>query len=279
MKPAIGIGLGVAVVLALVACDVAEHSAKIQTYRVKGTVETVVADQNHVVIDHEDIPGLMPGMTMSFDVPNPAVLSKMREGQEVEFVLELRDRSFRIIDVDVLSDVGVGGMSGSFGEPPPEEIAPEFALTDQEGKAVALADLRGKWLLLDFVYTHCPGPCPILTGIHADVQRALPESLRERVHLVSISLDPARDTPAAMKAYALARGVDLANWSFLTGSASEIDAVLSDYGVGSGVQANGEIEHLVITFLIDDEGRIEKRYLGLEHTPESIVSELERVAA
>ena len=79
-----------------------------------------------------------------------------------------------------------------------------------------------------------------------------------------------------MKAYALARGVDLSRWSFLTGEARAIQDVLSDYGVGSGVQPNGEIEHLVITFLIDGDGRIQKRYLGLEHSPDSIVSDLER---
>ncbi len=269
----------VLVAFVLAACDVAEHSEKIQTFRARGTIETVLVDQHHVVIDHDDIEGLMPAMTMSFDVPNPAVLSKMRDGQEVEFTLELRNRSFRIIGVEVLSEQGVAGRSGSFGEAPHDEIAPGFSLRDHDGKSVSLADLRGKWLLVDFVYTHCPGPCPILTGVHVDVQRALPAELRERVHLVSISLDPARDTPELMKAYALARGADLSGWSFLTGSASEINAVLSDYGVGSGVQANGEIEHLVITFLIDDQGRIQKRYLGLEHTPEALVAELERVTA
>lgn len=260
----------------VLACDVAEHSEKIQTHRVRGTVETVVADQNHVVIDHQDIPGLMPGMIMSFDVPNPAVLSKMRAGQEIEFTLELRERSFRIIAVDVLSDSGTAGSSGTFASDAPDQIAPNFALTDQDGIGVSLGDLEGKWLLLDFVYTHCPGPCPILTGIHADVQRQLPTAVRERVHFVSISLDPERDSPEAMKAYALARGADLSDWSFLTGDADAIHDVLSDYGVGSGVQPNGEIEHLVITFLIDDEGRIRKRYLGLEHTPEAIVADLER---
>ena len=167
-------------------------------------------------------------------------------------------------------------MSGTFGGDAPDEIAPAFTLTDQEGAAFSLSDLAGKWVLLDFVYTHCPGPCPILTGIHADVQKALPSEVRERVHLVSISLDPARDTPAAMKTYALARGADLSDWSFLTGDASAIRQVLSDYGVGSGVQPNGEIEHLVITFLIDADGQIRKRYLGLEHTPESIAADLER---
>ena len=259
------------------ACDVAEHSAKIHSYQVKGTVEAVVADPGHVVIDHEDIPGLMPGMTMSFDVPNPAVLGKLRVGQEVEFTLEVRDRSFRVVDVVVLSDSGGAGMSGTFRDDVPEQIAPAFTLTDQEGAELSLADLSGKWLLLDYVYTQCPGPCPILTGIHVDVQKGLPPEVRERVHLVSISLDPERDTPAAMKAYALARGVDLATWSFLTGDAPAIRQVLSDYGVGSGVGANGEIEHLVITFLIDADGRIQKRYLGLEHTPEAIVADLIRL--
>ena len=273
MKSVWMVGLGA---LALVGCEVAEHSAKIQTYQVTGTVEGVVEDQHHVVIDHADIPGLMPAMTMSYDVPNPAVLSKLREGQEIEFTLELRERSFRIIDVEVLSDTGSAGMSGSFGDDGPDEIAPAFRLTDQEGASLSLADLSGNWVLLDFVYTQCPGPCPILTGIHVDVQRQLPADLRERVHLVSISLDPARDTPEAMKAYALAHGADLSDWSFLTGDAGAIDDVLSDYGVGSGVQPNGQIEHLVITFLIDAEGHIQKRYLGLEHTPEAIVSDLER---
>ena len=262
--------------IALVACEVAEHSEKIQTYEVVGTVESVRAARHQVVIDHGDIAGLMPAMTMSYDVPNPAVLSKMREGQEVEFTLEVRDRSFRIVDVEVLSDNGSAGRSGTFSDDRPAQVAPAFTLIDQEGASVSLADLSGKWVLLDFIYTLCPGPCPILTGIHVDVQKQLPAELRERVHFVSISLDPTRDTPEAMKAYALARGADLSRWSFLTGEARAIQDVLSDYGVGSGVQPNGEIEHLVITFLIDGDGRIQKRYLGLEHSPDSIVSDLER---
>jgi len=270
------------IVLMLAGCDVAEHSAKVQVYQVKGKVESVVADQGQAIIDHGDIPGLMPGMTMNFDVPNPAVLAKMRAGQEIEFTLELRDRSFRIIDVTVLGDTGeagAAGMSGSLGGEAPDEVAPAFALIDQDGAPVSLTDFEGKVVLLDFIYTHCPGPCPILTGIHASVQAGLDPSLRDRIRLVSISLDPERDTPEAMKAYAKARGADLDGWSFLTGEPEVVDEVVRSYAVGTGVQANGEIEHLVVSFLIDGEGRILKRYLGLEHTAETLRAALEREAA
>ena len=270
------------IALVLVGCDVAEHSAKVQVYEVKGKVESVVADQGQAIIDHEDIPGLMPGMTMNFDVPNPAVLAKMRAGQEVEFTLELRDRSFRITGVTVLGETGeagAAGMSGSLGGEPEDEFAPAFSLIDQDGAPVSLEDFAGKILLLDFIYTHCPGPCPILTGIHASVQAELDASLRDRVRFVSISLDPERDTPEAMKAYAKARGADLGNWSFLTGEPEDVEEVVRSYAVGTGVQSNGEIEHLVVSFLIDGEGRILKRYLGLEHSAETLRAALEREAA
>jgi len=266
-----------------VACDVARQSDKIQSYQATGEVVEVVPDQGQVVIDHENIPGLMPGMIMNFDVPNPAVLAKLRPGQKISFTLEMRDRSFRVVDASVLEEgdgAGAAGTSGTFAlANTPDEVAPDFALTDQEGRALALADLRGRYVLLDFIYTHCPGPCPILTGIHVSLQSALPESISERVQFVSITLDPARDTPAVMKAYGEARGVDFANWSFLTGDPDTIDRVLRSYGVGAGVQPNGEIEHLVMTILIDDQGRIVHRYMGLEHTAAAIRSDLEEALA
>jgi protein SCO1/2 len=150
---------------------------------------------------------------------------------------------------------------------------------DQEGRALSLADLRGRTLLVDFVYTECPGPCPILTSTHVTLQKALPPALRERVWFVSISLDPARDTPQALRRYAEARGADLSRWSFLTGDAEKLAEVVRAYGVGSLRRADGEIDHVVVTFLVDAEGRIAERYVGLEHEPEQILRDLERIAA
>ena len=262
-------------------CDVAQHSEKVQTFEVVGVVEGVLPEEGTVIIDHEDIPDFMPGMTMSFDVPNAAVLGKMAEGQKVSFTLQVRDRSFRIVDVRVLEQgTPVAGRSGRLpgGAEVPERAA-AFTLVDQEGRTVRLADFAGKTLLLDFIYTHCPGPCPILTGVHVSVQDALPPALRDAVHFVSISLDPERDTPDVMKRYAEARGVDLAHWSMLGGERDALEAAWLAYGVGSGTQDDGEIEHLVVTFLIDGEGNVRRRFLGVEHSAESLLAEIERIAS
>lgn len=285
--------LGLLLLAAVVsACDVAQHSRRARRVEATGVVEAVDAELKQVVIDHEDIPGVMPAMSMSFDVGDPRLLETLAPGQKIEFTLELREQSLRVVAARVIEDPGTAGRSGTLeptgfarpgaagfagavGEAQP---APDFALIDQDGKSVSLASLRGHVLLLDFVYTHCPGPCPILTGRNVAVQRALPPELAEQVRFVSISLDPARDTPEAMRAYATARGADLARWSFLTGDTDAVVDVLERYGVGAKPGKNGEIDHLVITYVIDAEGRIARRFGGLEHRAETLVAALGAVA-
>ncbi len=265
-------------------CDVAQQSQRARRVQGVGVVEAVDVALKQVVIDHEDMPGVMPAMSMSFDVGDPRLLETLAPGQKIAFTLELRSKSLRVVEARVIEEVGAAGRSGAtepagferaVGEAQP---APDFALVDQDGKPVSLASLRGQVLLLDFVYTHCPGPCPILTGTHVAVQRALSPELAAKVRFVSISLDPARDTPEALRQYATARGADLARWSFLTGAPDVVADVLERYGVGAKPAANGEIEHLVITYLIDADGRIVRRFAGLEHRAETLVAALGAVA-
>jgi protein SCO1/2 len=161
---------------------------------------------------------------------------------------------------------------------PEAEPAPPFELVDQHGAPRSLDSLRGKVVLLDFIYTKCPGPCPILTGTHVRLQKILPEAARERVWFVSITLDPERDTPEALRSYAKARGASLDNWSFLAGSKPQIEDVLARYGVGKMPGAGGEIQHVVVTFLIDAEGRIAKRYFGLEHHADDLARDVAALA-
>jgi protein SCO1/2 len=270
-------------VLALLGCDVAQHSQRARRVEATGVVEALDPALSQVVIDHDDIPGVMPAMSMSFDVADPRLFDTLAPGQKIAFTLEIRSRSFRVVAARVLEGAGPAGRSGPLAEGfagarREADPAPDFALVDQDGRPLSLADLRGKTLLVDFVYTHCPGPCPILTSTHVAVQRALPAKLRERVHFVSISLDPARDTPEALRAYATARGADLTSWSFLTGDEEVVADVLRRYGVGASPGRNGEIDHLVITFLIDREGRIARRFAGLEHHAETLGAALAAVA-
>ena len=156
--------------------------------------------------------------------------------------------------------------------------APAFALVDQAGRPVASDVLRGNVLLVDFVYTGCPGPCPILTSRHVTLQRKLSPELRSRTRFVSISLDPTRDTPEALRAYAEARGADLADWSFLTGETDAVAAVVKGFGVGTLRRDDGTIDHLVATFVVDDNGRIAEQFLGLEYETADLREALARVA-
>jgi protein SCO1/2 len=256
--------------LALLACGGGD------TYDAHGVVRGVRAEERQVTIEHGEIRGLMPAMTMSFDVADPALLSGLAPGQYVEFRILRRDDRFEIVSL-YSPDAQVGVSGGTGGSDPlaaAHEAAPDFSLIDQDAQPISLAALRGRIVLLDFIYTSCPGPCPILTGLHQKVRDGLSPEQRARVQIVSITLDPERDTPEALRAYASARRIDTQGWSFVTGKTADVDAVAHAYGVGSVRKPSGEIEHTVATFLIDRYGRIARRYLGTAHDPEAIRADL-----
>ena len=263
------------------ACAWALFGCGPDTYDGRGVVRGVRAPERQVTIEHGAIADLMPAMTMSFDVADPALLAGVEPGQYVEFRIAKSGGRLEIVALEVpgAGEAGSSGASGAAADPlaASGDPAPRFALVDQEGGRVSLAALRGKVVLLDFVYTSCPGPCPVLTGILRDVRDGLSPADRAHVQLVSITLDPARDTPEVLREYASKRRIDPQGWSFATGPAADIDAVAHAYGVGSIRQPNGEIEHTVATFLIDREGRIARRYLGTTHDPAAIRADIERL--
>jgi protein SCO1/2 len=250
-------------------------------YEAEGTVTEVRPDLRQLVIDHEDIPGLMPAMTMNFDVADPALLERLAAGDRIRFRLAHEGNAYRVVAADKIGEAGSAGRAGATslaGVAPEAEPAPPFELTDQDGAPRSLASLRGKAVLLDFVYANCPGPCPILTGTHARAQKVLPAEARGKVWFVSVTLDPERDTPEVLRRYAVARGADLASWSFLTGPPEAVEQVITRYGVGKLPAPNGEIQHVVVSFLIDPEGRIAKRYFGLEHHGDDLARDLAAAA-
>ena len=252
----------------------------VQHHRAHGVVRGVNRESAQVLIEHDEIPGFMPAMTMSFDVPNTELMAGLSRGQAIDFTIAVDGRSLRVVEARVVGDeaeraVAAGGLAALAALRDP---APAFALVDQAGRTVASDALRGNVLLVDFVYTSCPGPCPILTSRHVTLQRKLSPELRSRTRFVSISLDPTRDTPEVLRAYAEARGVDLEHWSFLTGEPDAVAAVVAGYGVGSLRQDDGTIDHLVASFVVDGEGRIAERFVGLEHETADLHDALERIA-
>ena len=94
----------------------------------------------------------------------------------------------------------------------------EFALTNQHGKTVSAADLRGKVWIANIVFTRCAGPCPLMTKAMKEIQ----DSTDPRVRLVTLTTDPDNDTPEVLKRYGEKFGADFNRWSFLTGSKDQI---------------------------------------------------------
>jgi protein SCO1/2 len=160
--------------------------------------------------------------------------------------------------------------------PPLPKIAPapEFALTSQDGAQVTLADFRGKVVAVSFIFTLCTTTCPILTPMMSFAQDRLGSDFGAKIAFVSITVDPARDTPQVLKEYARAFGANLAGWSFLTGAPAAIQDVTRRYGVYASTAENGDVEHTFLTSVVDPHGILRVQYLGVRFDPEEFRRDL-----
>jgi protein SCO1/2 len=141
--------------------------------------------------------------------------------------------------------------------------APDFTLTTQDGKPLRLADLRGKVVLVSFVFTTCNGTCPATTHRMAQAaDRLKAEGLfkGDAVRLLTITLDPERDTPAALRRYRELYDIDPAHWDFLTGEPAEVRKVHAAWGMWARPAANGQLDHPSRVFLLDRRGRVREIY-------------------
>jgi protein SCO1 len=141
--------------------------------------------------------------------------------------------------------------------------APAFTLTDQTGATVRQADLKGKVVLVSFIFTTCNGTCPATTHRMAQVQEALQaQGLLDKghVHLLSITLDPARDRPEVLRGYMRLYDLDATHWSFLTGAPETVNKVLAAWGMWARPAANGQLDHPSRIFLVDRQGRVREIY-------------------
>lgn len=145
--------------------------------------------------------------------------------------------------------------------------APDFTLTAQDGERFSLGELRGKTVALTFIYTFCPDTCPLLTDKMARVQDDLGADFGPKINFVSITVDPERDTPEVLKQYAENYGANPKGWYFLTGEAAAIREIERQYGVFAGKAVDGNLDHTLLTSLIDSQGILRVQYLGVRFDP------------
>lgn len=277
--------------IALVACQ--QDSAP-RHFTARGTVKDVTADRKRVQIAHEEIPDFMAAMTMEFAVQDPALLTDIRPGDQVTFTLEQTTDTLRVIAIErTPQGQGAAEPQPEVPQPPlpdadgtdPEAAraefapypAPDFQLTDQDGRPFTLSSLRGKVVLMDFIFTRCPGPCPMLSLKFSHLQRKLGNRLGKDVMLVSVSIDPQYDTPEILKAYAQRYNADLSGWKFLTGTTRDIITVAAEYGADYQRGPEGIVDHRLLTCVIDRDGMVVKEFVGVNHTVEELLHETERL--
>jgi protein SCO1 len=147
-------------------------------------------------------------------------------------------------------------------------LVPPFQLTNQNGQSFGSAQLSGKIWIADFIYTTCPGPCPMISGRMSELQKPLEKT---DVHLVSFSVDPEKDTPEVLRGYADKLQAEPGRWDFVTGAKSAIYTLSHDgfkLAISDGSDAEGIPVHSTRMVLVDRHGQIRGYYDATE--PEAI---------
>ncbi|HET9418570.1 MAG TPA: SCO family protein [Chthoniobacterales bacterium] len=141
---------------------------------------------------------------------------------------------------------------------------PPFQLTNQNGQPFGSADLQGKIWIADFIYTTCPGPCPMISSRMSELQQPLEKT---GVHLVSFTVDPVKDTPEVLRGYAAKLHAQPGRWDFLTGPQSTIyDISRNGFKLAAldRSEATGLPVHSTRMILVDRHGAIRGYYDATE---------------
>jgi protein SCO1/2 len=159
--------------------------------------------------------------------------------------------------------------------------APEFKLTDQFGKELCMSELRGKVVLVSFVFTTCNGSCPATTHRMSLVQRELQSRglfSKSQVHLLSITLDPMRDTPEVLRGYMRLYDAAPDHWSFLSGPKGVVEQTIDAWGMWVRPAPNGQLDHPSRIFLVDTQGQIREIYNLSFMNPDWVVDDIKLLA-
>jgi protein SCO1/2 len=256
-----------------------------QIYKVTGIVTAPVAD-GRVMVAHEEIPGYMPAMTMPFAV-GPDVPATLAAGDRVRFVLKVTAESswaegFVLTghDASIAGALKAGAPNASRRLKKGDAL-PAFSLTTSAGRPFTDTDVRGHATAITFIFTRCPVPefCPLMVKRFQQVQRELEaDPLLRGVRLLSVTLDPAFDTPPVLADYAKAMRANTTRWQFVTGRPEEIAGLTSAFSIH--VERNGVLlDHTLATAVIDADGRIVEIWRGNNWTPRGVVEVLRRVSS
>lgn len=294
----VGVVLWIALALGLAGCrgpaaDRGRASSSPE-YTIRGVVERVEPAIGSVRLRHDAIAGLMPAMTMDYPLENASELSELHAGDRISATLLVDvgpngPHNLRLTELDVTGQAKPDESvpAGQFHMPAVGEAIPDFVLLDQSDRRLHLRDLRGKVVAMTFIYTRCPVAdyCPRMSRNFAQIDQALAAdpTLYSKTHLLSVSFDPAYDTPAVLRSYGGAytgryTQEKFSHWSFAAPPLGELGAVRHWFGVGV-TPSNETLQHSMSTVIVGADGRVVAFYPTNEWNVAEALSAIRAAAA
>jgi protein SCO1 len=250
----------------LAACD--RKTSEERRYELKGTVVEVDREHGELGVAHEAIPGFMDAMTMSFSVAE-WVLAAAAPGDTISAELVVSEGHTRLEKVSL-------SKAPSPNDPDPENIVegaapgepiPDLTFVNQSGKNVRLRDADGV-LVVTFIFTRCPLPdyCPLMNQRFVELDSALASEpgLARKVSLLSVTLDPAYDTPAVLDTYSRPyreRDLSVRRWDFVTAEPERIEELAGYFGLLYRSEGD-QIVHSLRTAVVGPSGTLFRVFRG-----------------
>jgi protein SCO1/2 len=275
--------------LAIASCNRSPNSDdSARFYQVRGIVRGFAPDRSTVDIQHEDIPGFMPSMTMPFSVKDQKDIAGLKIGDAISFRMTVTDKDLLLdqvkkIDageVKIVEATSTASAARTAERLREGDIVPFFSLTNQDSRPVTSDSFRGKPYVLTFIFTRCPVPnfCPRMSSNFSELQDAIKSdaALAGKARLLSVTLDPQFDTPEILRGYAAHFKADPEFWMFATGSSGQIDTLTQSFAVFVQPEG-GTISHGLATALIAADGSVVKIWRGNDWKPSEIIDELRKL--
>ena len=240
-------------------------------YLVKGQIEGVDPKAGAVTLRHGAIAGLMPAMTMEYKLANPTEISELHPGDRITATM-LADKSpngptnLRLTDLDVIAQAQADYKPAvQYHVPAPGDEVPDFSLLNQSDKTIDLHQFRGEVVAMTFVYTRCPlaDYCPRMSRNFAQIDEALAADpkLYAKTHLLTVSFDPAYDTPKVLRSYGGAytgrySQERFTHWDFAAPSMAELPDMEHWFDVGVTPGGSGTLQHSLTTVIFGADGKV-----------------------
>src|SRR5688572_15845226 len=261
-----------------------------RTYQLTGQVLAVKAETNEILVKHDDIPGFMPAMTMTYAVKDAALIKDRAAGDLITATLIVEPSLAHLSAITKTGSAPVPAdarttipAAAGIDLLRPGDAAPDTMLINQDGMPITLKDFAGTATAITFIYTRCPLPqyCPLMDRRFADVQALVAQTpaLAGKVRLLSVSFDPKFDRAAVLRQHAASLKADPAVWTFATADASVVDRLAARFGVNVIREPNDTITHNLRTAVVDPSGRVTTLLESNTWTADDLVRELKAAVA